>query len=410
MKDSQPAEQTASQTRKIAETFSNHRKSPQTPPPRARGGGWGAGFFIPRMRNVFRNRLALWGAVVATAAGGVSITNISPPLPANAAPTTKVAMSATPVMNATAGVNPHLVRTLEGHKGTVEALAFSPDGKILASGGGSFDPKIRLWDMRTGDEIRTLKGHNTRVLALAIAADGQTLASGSDDSTLNFWNLKTGDLSYRFMEPASNIMSLAISPNGQTLVSGGLDGLKVWDAIKQRPVTTLLPYESVYSVAISPNNLLLASGSKDATVKVWNLASGELLATLKGHTQPVSALAFTPDSKTLVTASYDASIKMWDIQTGQLAGSLLGHDSQINSLAMRPDGKILASAGQDGIGIWDLKSRKLINKFPGHSDWVQSLAFSPDGQMLASGGYDRTVKIWQIGASPEKPVVTNNPR
>ena len=89
--------------------------------------------------------------------------------------------------------NPKLIRILEDHKGTVESLSFSPDGKILASGGGSLDPKIRIWDLQKGEKIRTLKGHKTRVLAVAIAPDGETLASGSDDSLLNIWNFKTGN-------------------------------------------------------------------------------------------------------------------------------------------------------------------------------------------------------------------------
>lgn len=297
-------------------------------------------------------------------------------------------------------VNPQLIRTLEDRKGTVETLTFSPDGQILASGGGNQDPRIRLWDMQTGEKIRTLRGHQTRVLTVAIAPDNQTLVSGSDDSMLNIWNLKTGELSHTFWKPATNVTSLAISPDGKTLASGDLAGLKLWDLTKQRPLKTLVVFDSIYSVAISPNGQLLASGSQDTTVKVWNLYSGELIGTLRGHTKPVNTLAFTPDSRILVTGSSDTTIKLWNVATGKLLNTLFGHASQINSLAINPDGQTLASAGNDGIRIWDLSSGWLISKFSGHSDWVRSLVFSPDGLFLASGGFDTTIKIWQAETPP----------
>ncbi len=296
---------------------------------------------------------------------------------------------------------PRLLRTLDDHKGTVETLAFSPDGQILASGGGNLDPRIRLWNLETGKKIRTLRGHKTRVLTVAIAPDAQTLVSGSDDSMLNFWNLETGKLTHTFSQLFSNVTSLAISPDGETLVSGGLDGLKLWDLSKQRPLQTLAGFEIFYAVAISPDGRLLASGSKDGTVKVWNLATGSYIGILQGHKKPVNALTFAPDSRTLVTASYDSSIKIWNLETGEVRYTLSHSASAVYSLAVNPRSPVLASAGQDGISLWDLKTGQLLSQFPGHSDWVRAVAFSPDGQLLATGGFDRLVKIWQVDSASE---------
>jgi WD40 repeat protein len=298
---------------------------------------------------------------------------------------------------------PQLITVLDDHKSTVETLAFTPDRRFLASGGGNQDPKIRIWNLRTNKKIHTLRGHQTRVLTLAIAPDGQTLTSGSNDSMLNIWNLHTGTLTHTFMEPTTNILSLAISPNGRVFVSGGLEGLKLWDLPKQRPLRDLLRYEIIYSVAISADGQFLASGDQAGVVRIWDFNRGELLQTLNGHTEPVSAIVFTPDSQTLVSGSYDTTIKLWNVQTGELLNTLLGHPSQVNALAINPKIPVLASAGHDGIRIWDLESRQLMSQFPAHSDWVRSLAFSQDGEWLASGGFDALIKIWQAGLlSPQE--------
>lgn len=303
--------------------------------------------------------------------------------------------------------NPLLIHTLKGHQATVEVLAFSPDGNLLVSGGGSMDAKIKIWNVWNGDENRTLSGHQTRVLALAFASDGQTLASGSDDSLLNIWNLTTDKLSRTFLQPATNITCLAITPNTQVLVSGGLDGLKLWDISTKRPLLNLLRYETVYSVAVSANGRLLASGMQDGTIKLWDLYTGKLITTFKAYSQPVSTIVFTPDSQIVIAGSNDGNIKLWNVETGELVYNFLDSENPITALAMNPDGEILASAGYDGIRLWNLTTHKLVAKLSGHSDWVKSLAFSPDGKLLASGGFDTVINIWQAGVVIPQPALVH---
>lgn len=304
--------------------------------------------------------------------------------------------------------NPELVYTLKGHKGTVETLAFSPDGELLISGGGSMDGKIRVWNLKEGgDNIRTVKAHTNRVLTVAFAGDNETFASGSDDAMLNIWNRHKDEPSRIFLKPATNVMSLAISPNVQTLVSGGLDGIKFWDLRTRRPLKELLRYQTIYSVAVSYDGRFLASGDKDGMIKIWDFYTADLVKTIKAHRGGVNVVVFTPDGEKLITGSYDSFIKIWDVKTGDLLKTLAGHPSQVNGLAINPDGVTLASAGFDGIRIWNLNSGELVGKFLGHSDWVQSLAFSPDGELLASGGFDRLVKVWKAGPVLQEPVISN---
>lgn len=305
--------------------------------------------------------------------------------------------------------NPELVYTLKGHKGTIETLAFSPDGELLISGGGSMDGKIRVWNLKEGgDNIRTVKAHTNRVLTVAFAGDNETFASGSDDGMLNIWNRYKDEPNRIFLKPATNVMSLAISPNVQTLVSGGLDGVKFWDLRTRRPLRELLPYETIYSVNVSYDGRFLASGDKDGNIKIWDFYTADLVKTIKAHNGAVNVVVFSSDGEKLITGGYDSFIKVWDVKTGDLLNTLVGHVSQVNSLAINPDGVSLASAGFDGIRIWNLNSGELVGKFLGHSDWVQSLAFSPDGELLASGGFDRLVKVWKAGPVFEKPVISNS--
>ena len=290
-----------------------------------------------------------------------------------------------------------LVRTLKGHSGTVDSLAFSPNG-ILASGGGYDDTKIHLWQPGTGKEVGIIQVQPTAVRAIAITPDSKTLVSCGDDTTINLWNLSTHHLSRTFREHTSNVLSLAVTPDSQILVSGALDGIRLWRLDQERPFYTLVHLDNlIHAVAISLDGQLLASGDDRGTIKLWSLKTYQLVRTLVGHSGTVSSLVFTPDG-TLISGSHDRTIKLWGASTGGLVRTLTGHTDWVNAVAINPDGDTLASGGKDGIKLWQISSGELINTLTGHTDWVSAIAFSPDGEMLASGSFDKTVKIWYGGS------------
>ncbi|PMB49009.1 hypothetical protein CEN39_22020 [Fischerella thermalis CCMEE 5201] len=299
---------------------------------------------------------------------------------------------------------PQRIYTFKNHSGSIKSLTFSPDSKTLVSGGSHNDGVIRLWSIKNGDIIGTIrKAQKTAVESVLISPDGQTLASCSNDYTVNLWNLKTNKFTRSFIGHTSNVLSLAATPDGKILASGGLDGIRLWDLVKKRPLATLVHYNNISKITISPDGQILASGETQGVVKLWNLNSGQLIRQFSAHTQVVSGLAFTPDGQTLVTASHDGTIKLWDAKTGDFAGTLtennnsINHNNWINAIAINPNGRILASGGKQGVvQLWDLTTGKLLNTLEGHTDWVSTIAFSPDGKLFASGGYDKRILVWRM--------------
>ena len=291
-----------------------------------------------------------------------------------------------------------LVHSIEDYKVTVDSLVFSPNNRILISGGGSNNPQMKFFSVETGEQLTEVQAHRTGILALAVSPDGNTLISSGEDSGINFWNLQTGEFQSTLLGHANSVTSLAIAPNNQVLVSGSLDGIRVWrlNYLPQRPLYTLANRNNpVQAMAINSNGRLLASGDTEGKIQFWDLREGTFISEFSPHEEEISGLAFSADGNNLITASRDRQIKIWDLASGQLLKTLIGHTGAIRTIALHPNGQTLASGGDDGIILWDLDQGELLTRLKEHKNWIQSLAFSHDGEYLASGGFDATVKIWQ---------------
>ncbi|HKX27544.1 MAG TPA: caspase family protein [Blastocatellia bacterium] len=285
------------------------------------------------------------------------------------------------------------------NSGVVYSLAFSPDGKMLASGSG--DKTIRLWEMSTGRLIRSFAGHGDVIRCVAFSPDGKTLASGSADSTIKLWQVETGKQVRLFNGHTRAVYSVAFSPDGKLLASTGEDGnessLRLWEVSTGRQIRAFEERNQwVTSVAFSPDGKMLASGSNEYVIKLWEVSTGNLIRTFAEHRNTIYSVAFSPDGKTLASGSGDNKVKLWEVSTGRVIRTLDGRS--FNAVAFSPDGKRLAAGSDDRIvRLWEVDTGDLVHAYEGQNYYVHSLAYSPDGKTIASGG-SATIRVWSVGS------------
>jgi WD40 repeat protein len=310
-----------------------------------------------------------------------------------------------------------------GHSETVNSVAFSPDGKTLAS--GSEDHTIKLWEVTTGRVLRTLTGHSDGVNSVAFSPDGKRLASGGDDKTIKLWDVSTGTELHTLTGLGHWILSVTFSPDGRLLASGNdYGGIELWDVASGTRLHETgvelhsgtyakapeFCYCEVRSVVFSPDGKTLASGTgsaffikvSDYPVDLWDVASLTRLRTLAHHSLGIRSVAFSPDGKVLASGSEDQTIKLWDVKSGRELRMRMRQSLAVNSVAFSPDGKTLASVSDDKtIKLWEAASGSELRTLRGHSAPGRLVAFSPDGKTLASGSGDETIKLWDVASGNE---------
>jgi WD40 repeat protein len=217
------------------------------------------------------------------------------------------------------------------------------------------DSTVRVWDARTGQENLSIKAHSRNVHCVAFSPDGKLLATCGLDRKVKLWDARTGKEVVTLKEYSRNADTVAFSPDGKLIAANGDQKVTFWDAQTAQEVRTFTgDAEGIGRITFSRDWKRLASRSQDETVRIWNAHTAQLNLTLRGHTHWVEDMAFTPDGNRLATSSADGTVKIWEVQTGQTALTLKGASS-FGKLAFSPDGKRLASACVDGtVKVWDV--------------------------------------------------------
>jgi WD40 repeat protein len=305
------------------------------------------------------------------------------------------------------------------HPRSVNCVAFSPDGKLLAA--GSQDSTVWLWDVASRTEVARLGGGSSWVASLGFSRDGKLLAAASSDGTIHLWNTaarrEVARLNGRVKRMGGS-SALAVSPRGDFLAACGQvrlgdEKVEVWDLATKRVVAVLTGRGTGDAAAFSPDGqVLITVAANDNTVRTWDVKTRQELFTLTGRTGHSDSVAFSPDGRTLATAGYGHAVALWDLAPKHASETIRGDGDYISALAFSPDGSTLASYGSDEAKLWDVANGRERATLKGHTGLENGLAFSPDGRRLAvANNYPRlevtakgsgtgALKLWDLTTPP----------
>jgi WD40 repeat protein len=301
-----------------------------------------------------------------------------------------------------------LVLTLPGHQSDVVAVSFvGKEGhERLVTGDRSGD--VRLWDIGgigQRDELITLRGHEKPVSTLAFSPDGRLVATGSWDHDIRVWDLQTQNLLRLLPGHTDSVTNVKFSPDGRRLASSGKDGaIRLWDTATW--ASHPLPFEPGWQnkilreVTFSPDGATLAAADDEGMIRAWNMADGRLIHVGRAHDNKIQGLAFSPDGTLLASASEDTTVRLWRVADWTKAGELSGHTQGVWQASFSPDGRFLVSASDDRTArVWDVATGRQAAEPVVEDRAAWSVDFSPDGKIIAIGCADGTVHLWDFHAA-----------
>eukprot|EP01041_Mallomonas_annulata_P004381 gene4381-8724_t len=310
------------------------------------------------------------------------------------------------------------IHTLEGHVGPVTAISFRPhteqeQQQQLVSASG--DKNIKIWDLKSNLHESVIEGHIGAVTGLAVTYQGSRLASGSTDQNIIFWDTNTGNIISK-RKNQDKITSLAFNSDNSMLAVASEDKfIRIYDVSLGTILNTFEDSKCrrISSILFSSDNSKLISATHDKNIKIWNIASGTIENVLSGHTNYVNCIHMsspctttsttsatttnTSSNNQLVSCSDDETVKIWDLTTGNLLFTYKGHNGFVYAVSLHPHGTTVASGGMDkAIHIWNSRDGSLECSFEGHVDYISSLSFNSNGSKIVSGSADTTIRLWDV--------------
>ncbi|MET7332808.1 WD40 repeat domain-containing protein [Nonomuraea sp. NPDC005650] len=288
----------------------------------------------------------------------------------------------------------HLADVMVGHNDSLWRLAWSPDGRRIAT--TSVDSTARIWDTTTGSCGAVLGGHTRTVESVAWAPDSTHLATASRDGIIRIWTTE-GALASTLSQPNDVIRAVQWSPDGRQIACGADQTVRVWDVARGEIDREFTGHrDHVFAVAFSPDGSRLASCSHDRTIRIWDFATGEALV-LEGHQDLVEGISWSPDGSRIASASSDQSARIWDVASGRQVLLIRGHSDSVWGVQWSPHGDRLATCGADRTArIWNPENAAEIVALHGHSGDVFDICWSPDGAQVATASDDGSLRTWTV--------------